>query len=108
MQKHVNIVDLVKSFPTNIFLQDLASIQKRTSSIKFDHLAEKSEHCSVWNLPTKLAAALPQQQVRVRQIVDKGDDDGTEDRPEREQQEHEGPERHGKPAQDAGQERPEA
>ena len=40
MQKHVNLVDLVKSFPTNIFLQNLASIQKRTSPIKFAHLAE--------------------------------------------------------------------
>ena len=40
MQKHVNLVDLVKSFPTNIFLQNLASLQKRTSPIKFDHLAE--------------------------------------------------------------------
>ena len=38
MQKHVNLVDLVKSFPTNIFLQNLASIQKRTSPIKFAHL----------------------------------------------------------------------
>ena len=43
MQKHVNLVDLVKSFPTNIFLQNLASIQRRTSPIKFAHLAEKSE-----------------------------------------------------------------
>ena len=41
MQKHVNLVDLVNSFPTNIFLQILASIQQRTSLIKFDHLAEK-------------------------------------------------------------------
>ena len=41
--KHVNIVDLVKRLPTNIFLQKLASIQKRTSPPKFDHLAEKSE-----------------------------------------------------------------
>ena len=32
MQKHVNFVDLVKSFPTNIFLQNLASIQPRTSA----------------------------------------------------------------------------
>ena len=31
MQKHANLVDLVKSFPTKIFLQNLASIQKRTS-----------------------------------------------------------------------------
>ena len=43
MQKHVNLVDLVKSFPTNILLQNLASIQKRTSPLKFAHLAEKSE-----------------------------------------------------------------
>ena len=26
MQKHVNLVDLVKSFPTNIFLQNFLSI----------------------------------------------------------------------------------
>ena len=43
MQKHVNVVDLVNSFQTNIFLQNLASIQRRTSPMKFDHLAEKSE-----------------------------------------------------------------
>ena len=43
VQKHVDIVDLVKSFPKNILLQNLASIQKRTSPLKFDHLAEKSE-----------------------------------------------------------------
>ena len=40
----VHCVDLVKSFPTNIFLQNLASIQKRTSPIKFAHLAEESEN----------------------------------------------------------------
>ena len=54
MQKHVNLVDLVKSFPTNIFLQNLASIQKRTSPIKFAHLAEKSEKGSTSNLSTKV------------------------------------------------------
>ena len=53
VQKHVNLVDLVKSFPTNIFLQNLASIQKRMSLIKFDHLAEKSESDSISNLSTK-------------------------------------------------------
>ena len=58
MQKHVNLVDLVKSFPRNIFLQNLASIQKGTSPIKFAHLAEKSEKGSVSNLPSKVAAAL--------------------------------------------------
>ena len=49
MQKHVNLVDRVKSFPTNIFLQNLASTQKRTSPIKFAHLAEKSEKGSMSN-----------------------------------------------------------
>ena len=55
VQKHVNLVDLVKSFPTNIFLQNLASIQKRTSPVKFAHLAEKSEKRSISNLSTKLS-----------------------------------------------------
>ena len=54
MQKHVNLVDLVKSFPTNILLQNLASIQKRTSPIKFAHLAEKSEEGSISNFSTKV------------------------------------------------------
>ena len=57
MQKHVNLVDLVKSFPTNIFLQNLASIQKRTSPVKFAHLAEKSGKGSISNLSTKVPAA---------------------------------------------------
>ena len=59
MQKHVNLVDLVKSFPTNIYLQNLASIQKRTSPIKFAHLAEKSEKGSISNLSTKDATGQP-------------------------------------------------
>ena len=56
MQKHANLVDLVKSFPTNIFLQNLASIQKRTSPVKFAHLAEKSGKGSISNLSTKAPA----------------------------------------------------
>ena len=59
MQKHVNLVDLVKSFPTNIYLQNLASIQKRTSPIKFAHLAEKSENGSISNLSTKVGPDAP-------------------------------------------------
>ena len=55
MQKHVNLVDLVKSFPTNIYLQNLASIQQRTSPTKLAHLAEKSEKGSISNLSTKVA-----------------------------------------------------
>ena len=35
MQKHVNLIDLVKSFPTSIYLQKSASIQPRTSRSKF-------------------------------------------------------------------------
>ena len=54
MQKHVNLVDLVKSFPTNIYLQNLASIQKRTSPVKFVHLADKSGKGSISNLSTKV------------------------------------------------------
>ena len=54
MQKHVNLVDLVKSFPTNIYLQNLASIQKRTSPVKFAHFAEKSGNGSISNLSTKV------------------------------------------------------
>ena len=57
VQKHVNLVDLVKSFPTNIFFQILASIQKRTSPIKFAPLAEKSENGSTSNLSTKSCTA---------------------------------------------------
>ena len=57
MQKHVNLVDLVKSFPTNIFLQILASIQKRTIPVKFAHLAEKSGKGSISNLSTKVELA---------------------------------------------------
>ena len=53
MQKHVNLVDLVKSFPTNMYLQNLASIQKRTSPLKFAHMAGKSEYGSISNLSTE-------------------------------------------------------
>ena len=57
MQKHVNLVDLDESFPTNILLQNLASIQERTSPLKFAHLAEKSGKGSISNLSTKAKAA---------------------------------------------------
>ena len=41
----------------SIWLQKSASIQKRTSHVKFAHLAEKSEKGSISNLSTKVAAA---------------------------------------------------
>ena len=56
VQKHVNLVDLVKSFPTNSVLQGLTSIQKRTSPVKFAHLAEKLGKDSISNLSIKVAA----------------------------------------------------
>ena len=43
MQKNANLVELEKCCQTHIFLQNLASMQKKTSPIKFAHLAEKSE-----------------------------------------------------------------
>ena len=64
MQNQVNLVDLVKSFPTNIYLQNLASIQKRTSPIKFAQLAEKSENGSISNLSTKVETT----RVRVQRV----------------------------------------
>ena len=78
MQKHVNLVDLVKSFPTNIYLQNLASIQKRTSPIKFAHLAEKSGNGSISNLSTKARTTtrfsssrrtLPQETIDVGEAI---------------------------------------
>ena len=65
MQKHVNLVDLVKSFPTNIFLQSLASIQRRTSPLKFAHLAEKAGNGSISNLSTRIGPC----DVRLEPVV---------------------------------------
>ena len=58
MQTYIHLVDLVKSFPTNIYLQNLASIQKRTSPVKFAHLAEKSGKGSISNLSAKVSGLL--------------------------------------------------
>ena len=41
MQKRVNLVDLVKSFQTTIYLQNSASIQPRTSLSKFAKTSPK-------------------------------------------------------------------
>ena len=103
MQKHVNLVDLVKSFPTNIFLQNLASIQKRTSPLKFAHLAEKSGKGSISNLSTKVQlpahaeqAAGGGRRLRAhqrpaedgRRAPRRGGGDGRKDRPEPEERLH--------------------
>ena len=42
MQKRVNLVDLVKSFQTTIYLQNSASIQPRTSLSKFAKTSPKA------------------------------------------------------------------
>ena len=47
MQKHVNLVDLVKSFPTNIDLQNLASIQPRASPVYRRRRRERASQSSV-------------------------------------------------------------
>ena len=69
MQKHVNLVDLAKSFPTNIYLQNLASIQKRTSPVKFAHLAERSGKGSISNLSTKVHRGEAHQAVLQRRTT---------------------------------------
>ena len=43
-------LDLDKCFQNDIWLQKSASIQTRTSPLKFDHLAEKSEEGLAPNL----------------------------------------------------------
>ena len=67
VQKYANLVDLVKSFPTSIYLQNLASIQKRTSPVKFAHLAEKSEKGSISNLSTKVDSGYAANELQVGQ-----------------------------------------
>ena len=55
MQKYVHLVDLVKSFPTNIYqyLQTLASIQPRTSLSKF------GENEQIFNPPLRSVTLAP-------------------------------------------------
>ena len=50
MQRIGNLVDLEKCCKMSIWLQNFASLQPRTSPVKFDHLAEKSEKDTVSNL----------------------------------------------------------
>ena len=69
MQKHINIVDLVKSFPTNILLQNLASIQPRTSTLKF----ARSPCTMVANSAGRGVAAAAPRARRVRPLVERID-----------------------------------
>ena len=54
MQKHVNLVDLVKSFPTSIYLQNLASIQERTSPCEID---SRLQNCRIAGVRQNIGAA---------------------------------------------------
>ena len=54
MQRIRNLVDLEKRCKMSIWLQNFALIQPRTSPLKFDNLAEKSEKDSVSNLASKV------------------------------------------------------
>ena len=53
MQRIANLVDLEKRCKMSIWTQKSALIQLRTSPLKFDDLAEKSEKSSVSNFQTK-------------------------------------------------------
>ena len=57
MQRIANLVVLEKCCKMRIWVQKSASVQKRTSPLKFGDLAEKSGLNSVSNLSTKGAAA---------------------------------------------------
>ena len=57
VQRIGNLVDLEKRCKMSIWLQNFASIQPRTSPVKFDHLAEKSEKDTVSNLAPKAPTA---------------------------------------------------
>ena len=59
MQRCENLVDLEKRSKMSIWTQKSALIQLRTSLLKFDDLAEKSEKSSVSNFSTKVSALTP-------------------------------------------------
>ena len=54
MQKHAHLVYLVKSFPTSIYLQNLASIQKRTSPCEID---SRLQDCKIARVGQNIGAA---------------------------------------------------
>ena len=57
MQRCENLVNLEKRCKMNIWTQKSALIQLRTSLLKFDDLAEKSEKSSVSNFSIKAGVA---------------------------------------------------
>ena len=66
MQRIANLVVLEKCCKMRIWMQKSASMQKRTSPLKFAHLAEKSGFNSVPNLSTE---ALPELLLLARTVL---------------------------------------
>ena len=71
VQRNANLVDLEKCCKLRLLSISEVSIQKRTSPLKFAHLAEKSENGSVSNLSTKVHAVLLLRGGRGRRAVDR-------------------------------------
>ena len=65
MQRRVNLLDLVKSFQTSIYLQKSASIQPRTSRSKFADPSTGHQHRSVDLVLELLAPELERQAAEV-------------------------------------------
>ena len=63
VQRRDHLVDLEKRCKMSIWTQKSALIQLRTSLLKFDDLAEKSEKSSVSNFSTKDHRAPPYKQL---------------------------------------------
>ena len=59
MQTHANLVDLVKSFPTNNCYKIWRRYGGARALTKFDNLNEKSEKGSISNLSTKVLPYQP-------------------------------------------------
>ena len=57
VRRYVNLVDLEKCYKMSIWLQKSASIQKRTSPLKFDHSRFKMPDFIASSLSTKVGAA---------------------------------------------------
>ena len=57
VQKPVNLADLAKSFPTSIYLQNLTSMQPRTSPVKFARSLAVQQPSRVLGRRSQVAAA---------------------------------------------------
>ena len=60
VRRCANLVDLEKCFKMSIWLQKSASIQKRTSPLKFDHFRYPKADFTASNLSTKVDTLTPE------------------------------------------------